>query len=221
MIRGVFFDANGVLYDRNESTVQSVRHMLASLGYATSQTEEVQRHLKHLSGEATCGRISHEEYWSTYLAFHGVKDDSLVKDLLKQISENTDSIVPVPGSREVLETLRKRNKKIGVITDTMVPLEVKLMWLDAAGLPEHIFDAFVCSTVIGARKPDAAMYEDAAAQAGITCGEALFVGHAADELEGAKEAGMVTAAVNADPGAIGDYNLAALQDLLELPLLRE
>lgn len=220
MIRGVFFDANGVLYDRKESTVQSVRNMLRSHGYATDQSDEVKQHLKYLSGEATCGRIGYEEYWSTYLTLHGVKDEALVKDLLKQISEDTESIVPVPGNREVLETLRKRNMKIGVITDTMVPLEVKLRWLDSAGLPEDIFDAFVCSTVIGARKPDAAMYQDAASQAGITCAEALFVGHAADELRGAKSAGMTTAAVNADPGATGDYNLASLQELVNLPLLR-
>lgn len=41
----------------------------------------------------------------------------------------------------------------------------------------HFFDAVVCSTELGVRKPDARMYLTALARMGQEPSEALFVGH--------------------------------------------
>ena len=67
-------------------------------------------------------------------------------------------------------------------------------------------------------KPDTAIYRRAMEQAHLTPGESAFVGHAADELDGARRAGMVTVAVHYDPDAEADYYAESLVALLDIPV---
>jgi FMN phosphatase YigB (HAD superfamily) len=94
-----------------------------------------------------------------------------------------------------------------------------MRWLEQVGVTPFI-DVVACSTVLGVHKPDPAMYLDALRQAGLAPGEAVFVGHNARELEGARRAGLATAAVNYEPGAQADYYAESLPDLLRVPILQ-
>ena len=67
-------------------------------------------------------------------------------------------------------------------------------------------------------KPEPAIYLHAVEQAHLTPDESAFVGHAADELEGAHRAGLVVVAVHYDPDARADYYAETLMDLLALPI---
>jgi FMN phosphatase YigB (HAD superfamily) len=62
------------------------------------------------------------------------------------------------------------------------------------------------------------MYLHALQQAHLTPSEAAFVGHDADELEGARKAGMATVAVHYEVGAQADYYARSLVDLLKVPI---
>jgi FMN phosphatase YigB (HAD superfamily) len=73
--------------------------------------------------------------------------------------------------------------------------------------------------VVGVRKPAPPIYQDALARAGVKAGDAVFVGHAAHELDGARNAGMTTAAVFYEPSVRADYYLVSLRDLLTIPPL--
>jgi FMN phosphatase YigB (HAD superfamily) len=113
--------------------------------------------------------------------------------------------------------LKQRGFKLGIVTDTIYPVERKMRWLDQVGVAEFI-DVVACSTVVGAHKPDPAIYLDALRQAHLAPGESAFVGHHTEELDGARRAGMATVAVNYDPGAKADYFAASLVDLLNVPI---
>jgi FMN phosphatase YigB (HAD superfamily) len=102
----------------------------------------------------------------------------------------------------------------------MHPIEWKTRWLAQVGVAEYV-DAIACSTVVGVHKPDPVMYLTALQQAHLTPGESAFVGHATDELKGARQAGMVTVAVNYDAGALADYYIRSLVDLLNAPIFKE
>ncbi len=219
MMRGVFFDAHGVLYDRHESTGRFAARLVAERGCAPELPTLEKERLKAFNTAASTGRISAEAYWDEFLRAHGVATEGERASLIKNIMEHAHQVFPLPGVAATLAALKQRGVILGIITDTMYPLEWKMAWLAKAGVAEFV-DALACSTVVGARKPDEAIYLDAVSRARLTPAEAAFVGHDARELEGARRAGMLTVAVNHDPEARADYYARSLPDLLTLPIFQ-
>jgi HAD superfamily hydrolase (TIGR01509 family) len=219
-IEGVFFDAAGVLYNRPISTRAYALSLFQPASSATElSAEDLTRH-DALRSLANKGHISPDEYWDQFLLIHGVASPEERRLLVGKINDYSDNVLPVPGGREALAALKQRSFLLGIVTDTMYPLEWKMRWLDEVGVAEFI-DVVACSTVLGAHKPDPAMYLNALQQAGLTPGQSAFVGHDGEELEGARKAGMVTVAVNYEPGTRADYYAQSLVDLLNLPIFEK
>jgi putative hydrolase of the HAD superfamily len=219
-IRGIFFDAAGVFYRRPESTHQYVAKLLEERGLVAELSVEDQARQKALRAKADRGHLGPDKYWDQVLLMYGVAGQEERKALIGQLIDYSDNVLPIPGGREALAGLKRRGFVLGVITDTMYPIEQKMRWLDKVGVAEFM-DVIACSTVLGTHKPDPAMYLSALQQASLTPGEAAFVGHAADELEGARNAGMATVAVHHDAGAKADYCAESLLDLLNVPIFKE
>lgn len=217
MIRGVFFDAAGVLYDRKVPTGRYAVRLLTEQGYVRDPTEAERSRLRAVQAEASTGRIEAGEYWNEFLLVRGVTDPEERRELIGLIMEQTHQVFGLPGARSTLTALRKRGLHIGVITDTIYPLEWKMRWLGEAGVADLV-DVVVCSRVVGVQKPSPAIYTEALKQAGLSPDEAVFVGHDGREIEGARAVGMVTVAVNHEPSVWADYYIATLPDLLGLPL---
>ncbi|MBN1660191.1 MAG: HAD-IA family hydrolase [Anaerolineae bacterium] len=219
VIRGIFFDAAGVLYTRDERRSKVVARLLGERGLSDELSSEQQARQKVLRSQANKGGASPEEYWDQVLQMYGVAATEERRGLVAQIDEYADRVVPMPGVREALMGLKERGFLLGVITDTMYSVERKKRWLQAVGALD-LLDVLACSTVLGVHKPERAIYLQAVAQANLTAGESAFVGHAADELAGARRAGLVTVAVHRDPGATADYYAGSLVDLLNVPIFR-
>jgi HAD superfamily hydrolase (TIGR01509 family) len=149
---------------------------------------------------------------------HGVVMPEERQILARQIMDHSNRVLPIPGGTEALAGLKQRGFLLGIITDTMYPIEWKMRWLEQVGVAAFV-DVVTCSTVLGVQKPDPAIYLHALQQANLTPSESAFVGHAADELEGAHRAGMATVAVNYEPGTNADYYARSLLDLLNVPIL--
>ena len=217
MIQGIFFDAAGVLYCRAESTENYTLNLLKQGGFTTDiSSEDLKRQLA-LRAQARQGKVSHTAYWDQFLQMRGVAQAEQRKTLVGQIIDYSNNVLPTPGNREALAGLKRRGFILGIVTDTMYPLEWKMRRLEKAGVAEFI-DVVACSTVLGVHKPDPAMYLNALQQARLTPGEAAFVGHLAVELQGARQAGLATVAVNYDPDAQADYYCQSLLDLLNVPI---
>lgn len=218
-IRGIFFDAAGVLYYRPTSTDEYALNVLRERGFAQElRRVDLARH-KALRSQANRGRLEPERYWDELLSMHGVQDPEVRKALVKAITDHSDQVLPVPGGREVLAALRRRGFVLGIVTDTIYPIEVKMRWLAQVGVDEFI-DVVACSSELGAHKPEPALYLDAIHRAGLTPGESAFVGHDAGELEGARATGMATVAVNCAPETRADFYAESLPDLLNVPIFR-
>jgi HAD superfamily hydrolase (TIGR01509 family) len=219
-IRGILFDAAGVFYRRPESTGKYVANLLEKLGLPTElAAEDLARH-KALRSQTNKGHLSPDDYWDQRLQMHGVAAAEERRTLVGRINDYSDQVVPIPGGREALVGLKQRGFVLGIVTDTIYPLERKMRWLDHVGVAEFI-DLVACSTVVGAHKPDPAIYLDALQQAHLTPDQSAFVGHDTEELNGARMAGIATVAVNYDPGARADYYVASLVDLLNVPIFRK
>ncbi|MBN1661830.1 MAG: HAD-IA family hydrolase [Anaerolineae bacterium] len=216
-IRGIFFDAAGVLYTRAEPTSRLVERLLVERGLSSRLSAQDLARQRVLRSDANKGRTSADAYWDRLLQMYGVADAQDRSALVDQISEHSDQVVAIPGAREALARLRDRGFLLGIITDTIHSLSRKRRWLDQVGVSEFI-DVLACSTVLGMHKPDPAIYVRAVEQAHLSPNESAFVGHAADELEGARRAGLLAVAVLYDPGARADYYAQSLLDLLDVPI---
>jgi HAD superfamily hydrolase (TIGR01509 family) len=219
-IRGIFFDAADIFYYRPMSTSEYALSLLKQMGYGTQPSVEGRLRQKALLSQANSGHISPDEYWDQFLLMRGVATLEERKILTGKINDYSDNVLPIPGGREALAGLKQRGFVLGIVTDTMHPIERKMRWLAQVGVAEFI-DVVACSTVLGAHKPDPAMYLNALQQAHLTPSESAFVGHDAQELDGARQVGLATVAVNYDPGAVADYYARSLVDLLNVPIFQK
>jgi HAD superfamily hydrolase (TIGR01509 family) len=216
-IKGIFFDAAGVLYHRPASTSAYVANLIQGMGLSMELSEEDRLRQKALRSQANRGHLGPIEYWDQVLLMVGIADPVKRRALVSQIDDYSDNVLPIPGGREALAGLKKRGFLLGIVTDTIYPIERKMRWLEQVGVAEFI-DVIACSTVVGAHKPDPTIYLNALQEADLTPGESAFVGHAADELEGARRAGLATVAVLYEPGARADHYAESLVDLLDVPI---
>ena len=216
-IRGIFFDAADVLYRRPEPTRVYVSRLLAERGFPTRIPAEDQERHQALRSQAKIGHIRPGEYWEERLRMHGVSVPEERRALTDSILDYSDHILPIPGGPEALAALKQRGFVLGIVTDTMHTVERKTRWLDMAGVGGFI-DVMVCSSAFTVHKPDPAIYLEALSQARLTPSESAFVGHAADELRGARRAGLTTVAVYEDSEARADYHATSLLDLLSLSI---
>ncbi len=219
-IKGILFDAADVFYYRPLPTDRFVEGLIRDRGLPAQLSAEDQQRQKELRYQANTGRVSPEQYWDQFLLLHGVAAPEERTALVQRIVAYSDNVLPIPGGHEAMAGLKQRGFVLGIVTDTIYSLERKMSWLDKVGVAEFV-DVVACSTVLGAHKPDPAIYLNALEQARLAPAEAAFVGHDAGELEGARRAGLATVAVNHDPHAQADFYAKSLLDLLNVPILAQ
>ncbi len=217
MIKVIFFDAAGILYTRGGHTEAYALNLLQKNGFSTVVKPDQYSHQMELRSQANAGAVSHDVYWDQFLLMRGVLDPQLRKEYATEIIDYSNDVQPVSGAKEALTKLKQKGILLGIITDTMYPLEWKMRRLKKAGVAEFI-EIVACSTEIGAHKPDPAVYAYALEQAHLAQCESAFVGHLGVELEGAKKAGMTTIAVDHDMDAKADFYCHCLNDILALPI---
>ena len=214
-IRAFIFDMDGVLYFR-EQRGERITAFLNELGLNGDNISLPQ--VEALRQQAFTGLMNFDQYHEAILRLHGVTEPELIDRGLQIIREENRTIQYFNGCREVLRTLKENKYYLGIITDTVLPLHVKLKRLEDGGFGD-VWDSIISSREVGFHKPDPRIYQEALNQLGITSGQAVFVGHKTSELDGARAVGMVTVAFNYDETADADFYIEKFSDLLELPLM--
>ena len=218
MIKAIFFDAAGILYTRGGHTEEYALNLLQKNGFSIEVKPDQYSRQIELKSQANEGAVSHDIYWDQFLLMRGVLDPTLRKEYATEIIDYSNDVQPIPGAKEALFKMKQKGIRLGIITDTMYPVEWKMRRLEKAGVAEFI-EIVACSTSIGAHKPDPAVYAYALDQANLSRGESAFVGHLGIELEGARKVGMITIAVDHDSDAKADYYCQSLKDILDLPII--
>lgn len=95
---------------------------------------------------------------------------------------------PYPETVDVLEYFKNKGYQMGVISDSTPSLE---MTLEGCGL-HHYFTSFTASSLVGAGKPDPAIYNAALKAQGVTAEESLYVDDYPPEADGARELGFTS-----------------------------
>ena len=151
LIRGILFDAAGVFYRRPESTGKYVANLLIEMGLPAELAAGDRPRHKALRSQANRGHLSPDEYWDQRLQMHSVAVAEERRVLVGRINDYSDQVLPIPGGREALAGLKQRGFLLGIVTDTIYPIERKMRWLNHVGVAEFI-DVVACSTVVGAHR---------------------------------------------------------------------
>lgn len=178
MIRGILFDFDGTLADTLPIALEAFRRAVKQHGGAVLRDEEIRSHF----GPSEAGVM-------TVLTPQAPKEGLDTYHLhYEELHGGLRS--PFAGLSELIDELRKRQIKLGVVTGKGEPsLRISLRLI---GL-EDAFDALEAGCEYGPCKP--AGIRRILAQWGISPREALYVGDSVHDVTSAREVGMPVASV--------------------------
>jgi HAD superfamily hydrolase (TIGR01549 family) len=232
VLRAVLFDWGGTLMqDEWSDEIALEGHSVGltalardGLPDATTFTDYLRDHEAELFPRASEDEIDISAVMTGSFREHGVEltDDDL--RLFLQAAQDVWSsyYVLAASTHALLESLRSRGLKLGLVSNTASPQWLLQPILERQGIAERV-DAIVLSSEVGKRKPHPAIFDHALGELEVDAGDALFVG---DRLEadvlGASRVGMRTVQAlwfRADeglPGVEPDYQAFTQMDVLNV-----
>ena len=215
-IRALLFDAGDILYQRpnKDRRLKAFLHQLGLDGNGVSKNR-----MDEIQFAAYQGKLTREEYFEAILRSHGVTKSRDIQRGKIIIEEDDNDIQIFDGVADTLKSLKANGYYLGIITDTAVPVSLKLAWFEKAGFGD-VWDSVISSKEMGVKKPNPQIYHAALDQLGVRPQESIFVGHMKSELDGADTLGMLTVAFNKDENATAKYYVEKFADLLNLPCIK-
>ena len=214
-IKAIFFDAGDILYYRAEKN-PNFNQFLAERNLRSNP--DIISEKQKIKDLAFQGKIGRHDFYERLVRLHGITNPDEIVEGVAALSLDDDTVEIFEGVPETIHKLKEQGYLLGIITDTAMPFSKKLSWFDRHGFG-RVWDTVISSKEIGERKPSPKMYEEAISQTGVCASEAIFVGHKASELQGAKAVGLNTVAYNYDKEAIADVYIENFCDLLKVSLL--
>lgn len=220
MIRAVFFDLDGTLYDRDSVMRTLVREQFGvfreSLG-DIGESQFVQRILEldaHGHGD--------DPFLYERVVVEWGLDRELAGHLVGYFRDHYDRHCSLSDDASAtLRALRARGKKLGVITNGGNVWQQRT--LECLGLASF-FDTVLISEMEGLRKPDPDIFARALERCDVCPAEALFVGdHPGIDVAGARAAGLIAVWKRVpywDMTVEGALTIDRLSDVLPLCLNR-
>jgi phosphoglycolate phosphatase len=209
-VRALIFDLDGTLIDSKQDLIHSVNAMLRELGRSELAAEIISGYIGHGAPTLVARALG-----------EGGTDDERQRALQFFLSyyeqHKMDTTYAYPGVGETLEKLA--NVPMAVLTNKPVRISVRI--LEAMGLAKY-FRAIYGGNSFETKKPDPLGAKTILKELGAEPGEALLVGDSEVDVQTARNAGMMAAAVNYgfgvhDRGAYpADIYLDQFDDLVPL-----
>ena len=131
------------------------------------------------------------DLWTRWLVpeFQAEKITPLGGELTYQFRQSMGRRVVVENGKEVVAELHRRGYTLGIISNLIGTREIP-DWLEADGFSPY-FKAVVLSSVFGKRKPDPAIYLEAARRAGVEPANCVYIGdNLKRDVTGTRDAGF-------------------------------
>lgn len=131
------------------------------------------------------------EMWTRWLAPEFPKERIAAAgvELTYQYRQSMGLRVVVPNGKEVVIKLHQRGYTLGLISNVITSQEIP-DWLRADGLDKY-FSSLALSSVLGIRKPDPAIYWEAARRANVDPAHCVYVGdNLKRDVTGTRKAGF-------------------------------
>jgi putative hydrolase of the HAD superfamily len=200
VIKAVLLDVGNTLVKYDYGRPEEVfRRILLSLGISRSLDDiknaflSAEKEAERINLPSSAGKIGCEDFWHQW--------DSLVLKYL-QVGENEElarvihskwmdfvDCAVYPEVREVLQGLKRRGVKVGLISNGYEE-EINLV-LDKAALEAAAFDVIVGVDTVGKVKPDPDIFQYALKKLNVKPEEVIFVGDNVEaDYEGARNVGI-------------------------------
>jgi HAD superfamily hydrolase (TIGR01549 family) len=143
------------------------------------------------------------EMWTRWLTpdFPAERIAPLGPELTYQYRQSMGRRVVVNEGREVVEELQRRGYALGIISNLIGTREIP-EWLEAENFAPY-FKTVVLSSVLGIRKPDPAIYLEAARRAGVEPARCAYIGdNLKRDVTGARSAGFGMVVIMISPGKL-------------------
>lgn len=153
---------------------------------------------------------SEAEMWMRWLTpdFPAERIAPRAAELTYQYRQSMGRRIVVDGGREVVEELRSRGYTLGIISNLIGTREIP-EWLAAESFAPY-FDVVVLSSVLGVRKPDPAIYLEAARRAGTEPARCAYVGdNLKRDVTGARAAGFGRVIILTSPDKLAEETVTA------------
>jgi phosphoglycolate phosphatase len=183
-VRALIFDLDGTLIDSKQDLIHSVNAMLRELGRGELAAETISGYIGHgaptlvaraLGGECTeAERQRALQFFLSYYELHKM-----------------DTTCAYPGVAETIEKLR--STPMAVLTNK--PVRISMRILDAMGLSKY-FRMVYGGNSFETKKPDPLGARTILRELGAEPHEALLVGDSQVDVQTARNAGTLAAAVN-------------------------
>jgi len=214
MIKALAMDGNGVLYYRDNTTMDLLLKYLKEEKGLIFNKDEAKSYYHLLQNQASVGKIKRKNMIDSYLNFLGVKEPQLRREVDIKMSDFGRRIYLYPKVLSTLRELKKKGIILGVISNSIFSTKEKRQWFDDVGI-NSLLDIVICSIDEKFKKPDEAIYKIFLKRLGVLAKETAFVGHEEEEIQGASRTGLVTICFNCSQ-EIANYNLKSFDELLNL-----
>jgi HAD superfamily hydrolase (TIGR01549 family) len=235
VIRGVIFDLGGTLVDFHSGAADwrsmeargsaALHCFLVERGSAPPEAEFHQAMwdaINHGREEAMAGRANArlpDIIASTATCFGVALDDEARMRAARVYTAGVgDEAVPLEGAREMLRALKRRELRLGLLSNTTWPGQFHRKAMQDAGLFEFL-DETVFSSDVGLWKPNAAAFCCIVDRLGVAPAEAVFLGDLPEiDVVGAQRAGLRAVWITTEGIELGDVRPdAIICRLAELP----
>jgi phosphoglycolate phosphatase len=211
-LRALIFDLDGTLIDSKRDLIHSVNAMLLEMGREKLAEETISGYIGHgaplLVARALGGVATEEESKRALQFFLGYYED-----------HKMDTTCAYPGVAETLAQLRRQELPMAVLTNKPARISVRI--LDALGLSRY-FRAIYGGNSFQTKKPDPLGAKTILGELGVAPREAMVVGDSEVDVQTARNAGTMAAAVNYGFGVHhrtlypADFYLDRFEDLVSL-----
>ncbi|WP_010280891.1 HAD family hydrolase [Bacillus timonensis] len=188
MIKAAIFDLDGTLLNRDESVGM----------FINTQYDRLNKFVGHIPRERYVTRFieldnrgyvwKDKVYQQLVVEFEivDIKWEELLQDYIDEFKHNC---VPFPNLIDMLEELKRRKVRLGMITNGKGQFQMDN--IKALGV-EKYFDTILVSEWEGIKKPDPEIFKRALEQLKVGPNESIFVGdHPENDVEAAKNVGMI------------------------------
>jgi HAD superfamily hydrolase (TIGR01549 family) len=127
-------------------------------------------------------------------------------ELSYQFRQSKGRRVLVDGGKEVVVELHRRGYILGIISNLITSQEVP-DWMEADGFTPY-FKSVLLSSVFGIRKPDPAIYHEAARRAGVESARCVYVGdNLKRDVTGTRAAGFGMVIIMISPEELAEATI--------------
>ncbi|MCH1625261.1 HAD family hydrolase [Ferdinandcohnia quinoae] len=187
MIKAIIFDLDGTLLNRDASVVKFIEEQYERLNDVLGYIPK-EEYIKRFIELDYRGYIWKDKVYQKLTQEYNIRKiswETLLEDYLATFKNHC---VPFPNLIHMLEELKKRSIRLGMITNGFGQFQMDN--IKALGITDY-FDSIIISETEGLRKPNPAIFHRALNRLGIDASESIFVGdHPDNDVAASMNVGM-------------------------------